>query len=758
MDELLSRDEILGGLPAGRARTVLFLIESKTAHGMANAQQAMDVHVTEEGERRRDSAYLEAFALGREPPLRPKIQDLERFVPLWAYLVPDSIRLRAALAHALGAKYRLPYRSVPHIRRALGLDTEAVQSAYHAMYDEPLAAIYTQRVSRGERLRWAQSALAGRLESLPPFWTAFALTLTETVGAGILALPIALARVGPAAGIALLLVLGLVNVLTIAAMAESVTRTGSVRYGNAFFGRVVGEYLGGLGAFVATAANTTLNATTLLAFFVGFARVMGDVTRLPVELWAGVLFLICLYFVTRGSLNSTITSALVVGGINLVLILTLSFLALARLQPENLVSAAGPLAGGRSFDPEILGLIFGTILVAYCGHNSVGNCGRIVLRRDPGGRSLLRGTVAAQLVAIALYCLWLVAVQGAVAPDKLASYRGTSLEPLAAVVGPAAHGLGTVYAILAIAMVSLHTALALFNTVDERLPVPGSALRTSHPSLFVRGRLWWCLLPVLLIFAIAESLLFSQRESFAGLMAFAGVLGASIFSGIFPVLLLVASRRKGDLLPAVVYRLMGHPLLLGATYLLFLAGIWLHGLVIWQNPGQRLAAVICGLLVAIMTLLTVRRGAFLRRLVVQFRQNEGDEQATFDIVAGGQAAEASVVAVGGQDAVVYRAASSQVPAAAALRRLTFQLTGTRAHEIKVWAHQVTREGASTPLPVHLTVSAADGEECTSRELALGPLLVPWKGEDGCVQLDLRFIHRAVTPEEGRGGHDEFRNP
>jgi hypothetical protein len=32
MDELLTREEILGGLPAGRARTLLFLIESKTAH------------------------------------------------------------------------------------------------------------------------------------------------------------------------------------------------------------------------------------------------------------------------------------------------------------------------------------------------------------------------------------------------------------------------------------------------------------------------------------------------------------------------------------------------------------------------------------------------------------------------------------------------------------------------------------------------------------------------------------------------------
>jgi hypothetical protein len=53
--ELLSREEVLGGLPAGRARTALFLVESKTAHLIARAQQAMDVHLTEEGERQRAS-------------------------------------------------------------------------------------------------------------------------------------------------------------------------------------------------------------------------------------------------------------------------------------------------------------------------------------------------------------------------------------------------------------------------------------------------------------------------------------------------------------------------------------------------------------------------------------------------------------------------------------------------------------------------------------------------------------------------------
>jgi hypothetical protein len=217
-------------------------------------------------------------------------------------------------------------------------------------------------------------------------------------------------------------------------------------------------------------------------------------------------------------------------------------------------------------------------------------------------------------------------------------------------------------------------------------------------------------------------------------MNFGGVVGASIFAGIFPVLLLIASRRKGDLLPAVVYRLIGHPLLLGAVYLLFLAGVWIHGLVIWQAPMERLAAIISGLLALAVTLLTLKQGAFHRRLVVQFRQNRGEEKAVFTVVAGGQAATADVVATSAQGDVAYHATSSHLLDAASLRRLTFQISGTPVPEVKVWAHQVESEGTSTPLPVHLTLSTADGESYASGDLAAGPVLVPWRGEDGRIEL------------------------
>jgi hypothetical protein len=129
-----------------------------------------------------------------------------------------------------------------------------------------------------------------------------------------------------------------------------------------------------------------------------------------------------------------------------------------------------PLLGGRSLDPAILGLVFGVILTAYFGHLSVSTCARVVLQRDPSARSLIWGTAAAQATAILLYCLFVLAVNGAIAPRALNGARGTALDPLAAEIGPIVYLLGSVFVVLGMGMGSIHYALALFNLVRERLP------------------------------------------------------------------------------------------------------------------------------------------------------------------------------------------------------------------------------------------------------------------------------------------------
>lgn len=843
--QVFSRESVLGGAPpTRRAHTILFQIESQTAHLVAQSRQAMERFLTEETAQERDQAFIEAFALGRNLPLKPTIQDLERHALQWADLVPDRTKMRAAIAHQLAAKYEFTAAMVPGLRTALGLDTQPVQQVYQGFYDAPLDSIYAAETSAFDRLRWAWNRLGSWLEGLPPFWSVFALTLTETVGASVLALPIALANIGPLPGIALLVVFGLANVLTVAYMAETASRSSDIRYGNSFMGQMVAEYLGPAGSMLLSLAVLVLCLFAILAFYVGFATTLTAATGIPSPVWVTLLFGIGLYFITRGSLNATVTLALVVGAINLLMIAVLTLLTVPYIALENVTFVNLPFSGGRVFDASILELVFGIIMAAFFGHLSVPNSAHMVLRRDPSGGALVRGAVAAQIVAIVINSVWVLAVNGAISPAALAGESGTSLIPLAVVIGPSVHVFGTIFVVLGLGIVSIHLSLALCNltrewlpirqgpviillrrqgrlrlhqagnpaalpqaslvylgleserarfrldietgfgtqrdevevtdewdaaqllartpeleahqhrlqfkfqllevdpkrvrlrlntplgltyeagwdrfglaitdilalpedqrdlinwlmrsgrvdldqvteylgqepkearaflapmieqgfvqalniearphyevrmaatrsrhlsrelaqlAADGSLPTPASAAaaqKIHHQPAFLNraldlllgewGRFWLGLGPLFVIFLTAQGLLLTGRESFSGPLSFIGVVVIAMLAGIFPVLLLRASRRRGDIVPGIVYQAIGHPIFLIIIFLLSLTGVILHGLLIWDDPLKRSLALVVAAVIIGMTFNAWRRGAFVPRFIAELRDN-----------------------------------------------------------------------------------------------------------------------------------------
>ena len=924
-DELFTPAEVLGGFSARRARLLLFQIESRTAYLMMQSRRTVDLYLTEETAERQDLAFFEALAAGREPPVRPTMRDLERYAPQWQSLVPPSPTLRAILAHLLAQKYRFAQRAIPHIRQALGLDNEEVQAAFQRQYQQSLDTIYTRSIDPLEWMRWQGNKLGAWLEHLPAFWTAYALTFTQVIGASILALPIALAGLGPLPGMVILLVMGLINMLTIAAMAEAVTRNGSIRYEGNYLGRLVQDYLGRTGSMLLTAMVVLHCGLALIALYFGFSLTLAGVTPVQAEVWAGVLFLIGFYFVRRNTLHATVTSALVVGAIVMGLILILSALALGHLQLHYLLYIHVPFLNGGAFEPALLGLIFGVVFSAYFGHFSASSCARTVLQRDPGGRSLIWGCIAAQASAMALYILWTVAVNGAIAPQALAGLSGTALVPLARLIGPLATVCGALLAILAMGMASIHISLALYFTVREWLPgvsrhtlvlgrrqgqviftprrtaqvhlaltylgLKGSQAQFSlhlqqkgetrrfesgvdtnweastflaelaptlpsrsfqlalkivradadtvrvqctttmrmayegnwdtlgfnflhmhddaedaqtdvikwlagreyagleeltdflqteqHPQSLVnrlveqevivetrekgqtryqvhfaarrrrqvpaalgqalddseqvaareRGaaqrmqqwmwlrrmkalaqgeeaRSWLGMSPLLLLFLFVEWLFVQKLDSFPQLLSFRGVVTVAVIGGVFPVLLLLASRRKGESVPEYILPFLAHPLVVGGIYLVALGSLFLHGLLIWQDPFQRAVALLVGVVVLGTTSLLVRQGAFARRLVIEIRQDSAEEGVgTLMVTDSGRAATQARVRLGYANGErVYQEALGVIPEFPTLNSVTVHVSGTKAQELKVWLHRVTPEGHSEQLPTLVKVS------------------------------------------------------
>ena len=252
-----------------------------------------------------------------------------------------------------------------------------------------------------------------------------------------------------------------------------------------------------------------------------------------------------------------------------------------------------------------------------------------------------------------------------------------------------------------------------------------SARSADHGMPKEHGRFWMCVSPVALAFLVAEVLLVTGAGSFARLLSIGGVLTVSLIAGIFPVLLLAASRRSGEFVPGVVYRFLGHPALIVSIYGLFLANILLHGLVIWQAPVDRAAALLTGALVVGATILIVQRGALARRVVVELREDQRpDGRAVFNVVAGGQplAADVQLTYPDGEHRV--HAAAGEVPRFAALRDALFHLPDTRTRALKVWVHRIAPSGDSEVLPAVLHVQRDDTTQQFDLQLSGGQLLLP----------------------------------
>jgi amino acid permease len=716
---LFSRDELAGGWSARHATTLLFAIESRTAHLLASAPRAVPIVLSEHAGRQREHAFFEALAQGRDLPVRPAIQDIERYASDWADLAPDDPTMRAGVAHLLGAKYILPDATVPKLRAALGLDTDSVREAYRRLYGAPLEEIFVKRVGLSDSLRWIASRLAGRLDALPAFWLAFVVTLI--IGAVNLALPIAVAGVGAMPGIVLIVVLGLINMITVAAMVEVVTRSGSIRHGNAFIGTVVADYLGSTASALLSAVLTAFSFGILLIFYVGISTTLADATALPAALWMVVLFLVGLYFLTRGSLNATVASTIVITAVNVVLLLVLSALALSHLRLENLTYVNLPWTEGGTFAPVLLGALIGVTLDIYAAHILVAIFGKMLLDRDPSGRSVVRGHTAGIGFAMVLNIVWVVAVCGAVAPEVLATQSSTVVVPLAAEIGPVVQVLGAIFVILSMGLGLVQFSLALFNLARERV----SHARRAGP----RGVFLLSLTPVILVLVVAEWMVLTGTGSFTGILGFLGVMVHSLMSGIFPVLLLVASRRKGELVPGVSYRALGHPVVVGGIYLLFLANLFVHGLVIWDQPLLRVGGLLIGALIVLVTAVMIRRGAFAPRLVVELRDDRRrDGRALLAVTAGGRAASARVDVQALDDGWTTHDADAPLPELARIRALGVDLAPGQTRALKIWAHSISPEGVSEPLRVKATLRDGDGERELDLKTAGGQVVVGTKDE------------------------------
>jgi hypothetical protein len=170
----------------------------------------------------------------------------------------------------------------------------------------------------------------------------------------------------------------------------------------------------------------------------------------------------------------------------------------------------------------------------------------------------------------------------------------------------------------------------------------------------------------------------------------------------------VASRRKGEIVPSVSYRCVGHPLVVGGVYILFLSNLFVHGLAIWDQPLQQLGAVLIGLLVLGMTASMLRRGAFAPRAVIELRADRRrDASSLLAVTANGEPSRAEVQRrdAGGD---WQPGEGGELSDMDSLRALRIDLPADVAPELRVWAHAITPDGTDEALPTRVVVRDGSG--------------------------------------------------
>ena len=867
-DEIISLDDVWAGLPAKKAKTLLFLIESRTVQIAMRSR--VEFSLTEEAANERELAFFNAFALRQLPRFRLTIQHLERYATHWQILVPETPRLKAALIHALGQKYQFTYQTIPSIQVVLGLNEEAVQQAYYLLYKKPIETIFASRLSWNEKLKWTVTAFEQHLESIPPFWLASLVTVALGLPQAFLALPIAATEVGPLPTIVFLILLGIVNILTMACMAEAIGRSGDFRYGNTFVKQLATNYLGDAGSSIFSLAVGIRVFLIALACYIGLSSTLANFTHIPASACAVLLFFVGLYLLSQKSLNFTVPVLVLLAAINVSLILLLSFLALPHIELHNLLYVNLPFFNQQTFKPEMLQQVLGVSLMLYFGHVYVGECGKLVLPRDASASSLIWGSVAGTGFLTILFCIWVLAINGAIAPQVLAAQSGTVLDPLAKQVGPIVKVLGLVLVTLLLGMAWIRSSSLLINLAKEWFPPKTQPMvslpckqgklllrprgNSSHvtyigitylgieesqprfsldiqsggnivrkeiavierweikellpqfPDLDQSGiqlklevksadrdrvylqvispmiltyegvlqaktnadkaspessptmslyssfrayikRIWadlklqrhffLSISPLVLVLLLSEWLFFTGTESFTNVLGFAGVLGNSLVGGIFPVLLLISSRRKGELIPDVVFQFLNHPWFITALYSLFLGNLLLHGLLVWKNPVARIGALSVALLSLVATAIMIYGGAFATRLVIELRENPQERGRTvFRIIAGGKPKKADVCLGYADGEQHYQAATGEVPSPSLLRYAVFQLSTKRVKELKVWAYRDNSTSGFESLPALVEVENGNKKMSFDLKLSGGKILLPLNNVACCLKIEL----------------------
>lgn len=233
---------------------------------------------------------------------------------------------------------------------------------------------------------------------------AIATLVGTTIGAGIFALPYAVTKVGLAAGIFYLLILGVIVLLLNLIYGEVILRTPGDHQLTGY-----GEiYLGKIGKILATGGLFIGLYGALLAYLIKIGQFLSLVSGLPYPLLLSLVFFVFASLAIYFGLKTVSKIELFLVILMLLFIVTLALVGLPNLFLINYQSNINLLSISRLLFP------YGVILFALTGSAAIPEMEEI-LRHEP--KKLKKSILAGSLIPLVVYLVFIVVILGISGPQ-----------------------------------------------------------------------------------------------------------------------------------------------------------------------------------------------------------------------------------------------------------------------------------------------------------------------------------------------------
>mgnify|MGYP001614924986 CR=1 FL=1 len=268
--------------------------------------------------------------------------------------------------------------------------------------------------------------------------------VSGTIGAGILGLPYAVAKVGMPLGIVYIIFIGFLMMGYNLLLGSLAVRTGKKMQLIGF----AGEYLGKAGKWFTTILLYFMLWGVLMVYIIGEGKVLANLFGGSEFFWSSAFFLLATLLIYVG-INTVKVVELFLSMSVLAVVLTLSVFSSVHVDIHN----------WQYMDLANLLFPYGVLLFAYHGAASVPEAHSILLNRD---RDFKKAIIIAGLIVMAVYLIFSIVVIGVtglntseIATTALGSYVGSKV-----------FLLGSIFAALSMGTSCLMSGLAMRDSMS----------------------------------------------------------------------------------------------------------------------------------------------------------------------------------------------------------------------------------------------------------------------------------------------------